>query len=72
MFGGTPQESQTLIIRDLPTSVGNEGNPTCTDLMTPRKFETPLTEVECPQFRFVLKGIGYVDIRCNIVFVVSY
>jgi hypothetical protein len=75
MNRGTMQESQMTFIKELLTDnkvVEKEHNPDRTDLMTSRKFETPLTEVEHSQFRSVLQGIGYIDTRCDIAFVVIY
>jgi hypothetical protein len=59
MTGGTMQESQTTFIEELLMDnkvVGKERNSARADLMTSRKFENSLTEVEHSQFRLYCKA----------------
>jgi hypothetical protein len=75
MASGMLEESQPTFIKELLTYnkvVGKERNPSRTDLLTTRKFDTPLGEKEHSQFRSVLQGIGYIDTRCVVAFVVSH
>jgi hypothetical protein len=42
------------------------------DLLTSRTHIKPLTEIEHSQFRSVLMGVGYIDTRADLAFVVSH
>jgi hypothetical protein len=56
MTSGKLEESQTTFIKELLTEnkvVGKERDPSRTDLLTTRKFDTPLGEEEHSQFYWI-------------------
>jgi hypothetical protein len=75
MAAGVVEESQTTFILELLKAnkvTGKERNPARTTLLTAREYPKLLNDAEHSQFRSVLQGIGYIDTRCDVAFVVSH